>query len=173
MLIVEGPDGVGKTTLCQELVNSGLVHQILQSPARSHVTDLWWASVRLMQEYGDNPRIAIDRLLFSEIVYGPTLRGTCKFKLQEVRDIFRAIMTDKMVQLVIFCLPGTQVFHEDDPRDPRLYPIYDYWCNLLTALGAPVFRYDWTNFKQLAARIRLVQGLPDYAAEPTAENSER
>ena len=80
MLIVEGPDAVGKTTLCKKFLDRlpGHVYSHMSRPPK--IFDRYWGHVELMGR-----KVVQDRFHLGEIVY-PTVRGeTPKITPMEIR----------------------------------------------------------------------------------------
>lgn len=75
-IIVEGPDGAGKTTLIKEIVEryGGRVEPIAGFKNQGYWTDYdQWLDYHLAQE---NPPVSVhDRFFYSELVYAKALRG--------------------------------------------------------------------------------------------------
>lgn len=99
MIVVEGPDGAGKTTLVNELCREfGLQRvgprldeyrdkNLPKKPRERVYKALSWAVE------GETLRVH-DRLFWSECIYGPILRGESKFTLLEehrIMELFRAL----------------------------------------------------------------------------------
>lgn len=128
MIIVEGPDGSGKSTLIKNLGFTPLKLRALRSGVGATQADgscaglagvktSGWAEglpaivayARKIREVQQIPgaRIAFDRFHLSEVVFGPLLRGR-----QDVLDddlvIINQILRDKQIP-VILCLPPREV----------------------------------------------------------------
>lgn len=115
MIIVEGPDGAGKSTLCQMLKNAGEVDTILPSPritAKGDPERMKYETERYLRLHGDNNRIAVDRYLFSEMAYGKVLRGKSVFSQGDYLHKLVQLMLKGSV--VIFCLPDKLIFKPNE-----------------------------------------------------------
>jgi hypothetical protein len=115
MIIVDGPDGAGKTTLCEMLLKHKIVDKVLPSPRIvsgpnpekfKHETD------RYIRVYGGNQRVAVDRLLFSEMAYGPVFRSAPVFTRNEYLTKLLEILLSGSI--VVFCLPDELNFKKDE-----------------------------------------------------------
>src|SRR6266498_3187089 len=88
MIIVEGPDGSGKTTLVNELFyifKEQFPLAIAHSPGpRPHVVEHTFEAFAYEVKGGNRPVIH-DRLFFSELVYGKILRGEVAFNQYQKR----------------------------------------------------------------------------------------
>lgn len=118
MLIIDGPDGAGKTTLCNSLQKIGIVEKVLESPrlvSGPNPDKLKYETDRYIRLYGRNNRVAVDRLLFSEMAYGPVMRGTVAFTRQEYLTRLLEIMLSGSI--VIFCLPDKLNFKPTERPD--------------------------------------------------------
>jgi hypothetical protein len=115
VIVIEGPDGSGKTTLCKMLLDKGLVEKVLPSPriaAKGNVERMKFETDRYIRLHGENQKLAVDRLLFSEMAYGPVLRGRSAFSRAEyLTKLLELCLNGSMV---IFCLPDKLTFKVDE-----------------------------------------------------------
>lgn len=149
MIIVEGIDGSGKSTLCNMLLAAGIVDQVLPSPripAKGDSQRMKYETDRYLRLYGDNNRVVVDRYLFSEMAYGKVLRGKSVFSQGEYLHKLVQLMIKGSV--VIFCMPDKLNFKADEnpkviEREEELRTMYN---NLIQeqALTSPrTYVYKW------------------------------
>jgi thymidylate kinase len=115
MVVIEGPDGSGKTTLCNRLLAEGFVSKVLPSPripANKNAERMKYETDRYLKLYGDNNTVAVDRYLFSEVVYGKILRGKSVFSQAEYMN--KLIQLMMAGSIVIFCMPNKLIFKEKE-----------------------------------------------------------
>lgn len=115
MIIVEGPDGSGKTTLTEMLLQYSVVNKILPSPripAKGDAERMKVETDRYLRLWGEDNEVAVDRYLFSEMVYGPVLRGKAAFSRNEYLTKLLEIMMSGSI--VIFCDPEKLNFKEGE-----------------------------------------------------------
>ena len=115
MIIVEGPDGSGKSTLCEMLLANGIVDTVRPSPritAKGDPDRMKYETDRYIRLYGENNRIAVDRFLFSEMAYGKVLRGRSVFSNGEYLHKLIELMIKGSI--VVFCLPDQLKFKADE-----------------------------------------------------------
>lgn len=115
MIIVDGPDGAGKSTLCKQLYDGNWVTKILPSPRliiKRRTDMLYSESKRYLRVWGNNRKVVVDRFLFSEMVYGPILRNTCIFSTQEYLDLLTNVIETECP--IIFCLPDELNFKPEE-----------------------------------------------------------
>ena len=86
MLIVEGMDGVGKTTLVDYFVSNGMKKYHFDYDVKN--MDLMIKYMRILKE--DTGSLVLDRSFISEMVYGPVLRGKSKIDLEEYTKLLMA-----------------------------------------------------------------------------------
>jgi hypothetical protein len=114
MIIIEGPDHAGKTTLVKKLSGELDVE----------VAPIYATSRRMMQQQGVRRRVwsglsallrgqvyIHDRLYLSELIYGSVIRGSCEFSVPE-----RSWIEDTLDQFgvpIIVCLPPLSVIREN------------------------------------------------------------
>lgn len=86
MLIVDGPDNVGKTRLCHELVARLNEHPFVPTYTYMHLgppPDKWDSYHDYLPLMGSH--CVWDRFHFSELVYGPLGRGVTRITIPELR----------------------------------------------------------------------------------------
>lgn len=108
MIIVEGPDGAGKSTLVERLqLDTGLpLHERASDSLTGPVSDLWGWVCRDLGSWDTQPLALYDRHpMISEYVYGPITRG--KLPMGFIGASSRKMLQQLQQQaLVIFCLPA-------------------------------------------------------------------
>jgi len=155
ILIVEGMDNTGKTTLCDQLSRAfdlPLIHSIggpgISSKEMTDWIKLWLHRGRAIGG------IVIDRLsLISEPIYGELLRGQSNLDPEDARETWALVA--EMSPTIIYCRPPLDTIlrsMEDRPQmsgvvDNALRLIRDYdqaFLHLHTWGGVPSYlRYNW------------------------------
>lgn len=149
MIIVEGPDGAGKTTLVKHLAkelngeavisHGDIPKDPLQKMANAFVEYYKW--IENPEEY---PLKIYDRLLFSESVYGRVLRGR-KYSPGFARSFrFMAEHVAKLGIPVVFCLPD---IHEvkanvQDETSPQMGGVKENIDSIYEAYEEEFFEYS-------------------------------
>ena len=80
MIIIEGIDGTGKTTLAEELTKLGYEKYHLSYEEKSEEGYL-----RILQK--DTHSLVLDRSFISELVYGPILRNFSRINCKQTKNI--------------------------------------------------------------------------------------
>lgn len=163
MIIVEGLDGAGKSTLCEMLKQHNIVDQVLPSPripAKGNEQRMKYETDRYIRLYAPNNRIAIDRFLFSEMAYGPVLRNKNVFTRAEYLTHLLELMMAGSI--VIFCMPEKLNFKSDE--NPEVIKNIDRLRNMYQILAEDcavsnprtiIYKWDSPNaFKELTTRIK-------------------
>lgn len=86
-IILEGCDGVGKTTLANLLIHRG--YKSLHFNYDSHLSIKEKYQRILSKDYGDN--IVLDRSFISEMVYGPLKRGYSRLSDQDFSELLQML----------------------------------------------------------------------------------
>jgi thymidylate kinase len=134
MILVEGPDGAGKTTLIETLRDSYKMswdsnalqfpdrkskRELLPNRSAAAIRDEVWEAVC----YSATQRSVCvwDRMYFSELVYGKVWRGSVAFSPHAQMRIERVMYAQDV--LVILCMPPYDVVRDNVSRtsqDPRV-----------------------------------------------------
>lgn len=105
IIIVEGPDGAGKTTLIDKLLKSscGAVYHHFGAPASAE------EAANYYQVYADTIKACtpdalhvFDRSWYSDMVYGPVMRGKCEMT-QTHADMLAAMCIAHGGAMIIYC----------------------------------------------------------------------
>jgi len=149
-IIVEGMDGSGKTTLITKLMEQFPQLELIrndQGPEQSFET--WWPQ-NLEREQSD--RIPIhDRFFYSELVYGPVLRGHINADSNLVNNVLWFL---RMSALLIYARPTTDQLRKGikvqkqmegvEDRFTELLGLYDQLMSAeLNWYGARFIHYKW------------------------------
>ena len=86
MLIIEGIDGVGKTTLVEHLQSYGMKKYHFDYDSKN--MDLFSKYMKVLLE--DDSELVLDRSFISEMVYGPVIRNKCKLSLEDYTKLLIA-----------------------------------------------------------------------------------
>lgn len=105
MLIIEGIDGVGKTTLVEYLQSCGM---------KKFHFDYDSKNMNLLSKYMkvlsvDDKELVLDRSFISEMVYGPVIRKTCKLSPEDYTNL-----------LIAYKNKETKIIYLKAPKDALL-----------------------------------------------------
>ncbi len=110
MIIIEGPDGTGKTTLAKKLrvalglSSNAILHSGPPTKTGPHNVSGAWVDYTGVVFSSETPVNAVmDRFIYGERVYGPLLRNDRRFTIVHQRMIERLLFSTRSV--VVFCLP--------------------------------------------------------------------
>ena len=158
LVVVEGPDGAGKSTLIYRLKQESKRHFVVLHRANppENVSQIVGATDILSAASFSDVNVVCDRHPFiSEPIYGLTLRGKNLLEGLYGHSMLRATLADT-VDRVIYCRPPIEVIVENAKNQHQLSGVHERILTLIEAydemmgsirneLGIPVLRYDWTD----------------------------
>lgn len=140
VVVLEGCDGAGKTTIAQHLEHH-FGYTIVHSPPTPADVDLVTRYTSLVTAPG---RIVLDRSFVSELVYGPILRGRSRISLEQAQHLARRVR-ERNGTLVHLTAPPTVLHNrllerggETVPTLQELQHIIDAYTELLAQLSGHV-----------------------------------
>lgn len=137
IVIVEGPDGAGKTTLARALSQHyGLSYQH-EGPPPNDVDLLGYYSQKLDRVRGKN--VIFDRFAMGQLVYGPMLRNDERFGTEEWRVFTRLLSAANVDHIIVMpsydiCLKRWQHSKKKELfSDKHVFDkTYERWSELVT-----------------------------------------
>ncbi len=93
--ILEGPDGSGKTSLAKKLQQAHPGAPILHfgAPANEEEAYAYWQTyMRAIKDNAHLPVVIIDRCWYSDMVYGPVMRGKSEMSGENAENLELAII---------------------------------------------------------------------------------
>lgn len=174
MLIVEGPDGSGKSTLCTQL--SSELGWPIAPRVVSKDTTITGGYSSLMKWVDHNLMLGFQNTIFdrhrliSEPIYGPLFRGCLQDGFQNM-DWFatRWLKFVRTGPIIIMCMPPLEAvmrnLRDDEEnevvRDKTPLVYWQYWA-LAARLGPRALLYDYTEPTDKVAMqgiIRTLKGI--------------
>lgn len=160
VIILEGPDGSGKTTLANHLVKLGFQYQHCGVPEEG-VNLFTHYFLKLHRALLDGRDFVLDRLYLGETVYGPVMRGASRLTKVQRRLLHRYAQAEGVQEVI--CLPGYDACYqnwrlkESDYVDTtsRFNAIYDLYKDTLGDHG-----YDRYDYHGGALPVRSREPLP-------------
>lgn len=163
-IILEGPDGAGKTTLARWLCHKYVMAYHHEGPPPAGVYALHHYATLLAN--ATRPTV-FDRLHLGEVVYGPLLRGTVGLYDPELRSMNRLIKGTGSA--VVGCLPSWKTCLENNRAKPEyikgeqtLRAAYEGWRALFTdhpPVNFQCYAYDTQPTFTLQTHDRLPDGV--------------
>lgn len=160
-IIVEGMDGAGKTTLIEKLVehipNLVVVRNTLDDKQNF---EKWWPQEVDREKSGLVP--VHDRFFFSEIVYGPVLRGKINAPQTLVDNIAWFLRT---TAFLIYVRPHSDLVRKGVNELDHMVGVKENFDALLDLYDNVMavekswfherfFHYDWNNYSDLILKLR-------------------
>lgn len=102
--IIDGPDGAGKSTLAQKIREASPGSKILHFGAPTtqlEAENYWQVYLKAIEEAGDQT-VIFDRSWYSDLVYGPVIRGQQEMTEQH-KDCLEHAVRSCGGGLVIYC----------------------------------------------------------------------
>lgn len=129
VIVIEGPDGSGKTNLIGELSRDLLtpIHKKASSPTGGPVKNIWeWAYDDVTTMHRQRFQIYDRHPLISELIYGPIVRETIdeRFYTREGQDLCQLF---RGAVLVIFCDPGILEVEKNTHANPHMPGVTEHW----------------------------------------------
>lgn len=158
IFIIEGPDGAGKTTLCQRLLSAipGSELKHFSAPATKEEADNYYkVYAKLLQFCDRNKTIILDRCWYSDMVYGPIMRNSQEM-IQEHADMLAGMVVASGGGVVIYCTAKPQTLWSRCKRRGETYitdygtlvKLHDRYEAVMQSCVRylPVIRYDTTRW---------------------------
>jgi hypothetical protein len=154
MIVIEGPDGAGKTTLAKQLAADLKLEYHHEGPPPKDISPLDHYG-RVLEDFRRNKTdVVIDRFAYGERVYGPILRGKDNLGHVGWKLMVRLMRACSVVP--IYCLPefGECYTNWSSGRpelikDPQQFKrTYDLWLHHVKGgdLGYLSVIYDYANW---------------------------
>lgn len=153
IIIVEGPDGAGKSTLIESLLKShpGSVSKHFGHPKSSEeALNYWRIYAQAIEDAPVDSLTIFDRSWYSDVVYGPIFRDTVEMDALHVKMLEALVMT-RGGGYVIYCTaPIRTLWSRCKKRGEEYVPSEDklievsraYNAVMAKQCGLPVVRYD-------------------------------
>ena len=102
--IIDGPDGAGKSTLAQTIHAASPGSKVLHfgAPATSEEAANYWLTYLQVIEENEGQTLILDRSWYSDLVYGPVMRGCQEMTMDHVDCLEHAVRSCGG-GLVIYC----------------------------------------------------------------------
>jgi hypothetical protein len=159
IVVVEGPDGSGKTTLIKNLRNATRRYFVTLGSGGppQNVLNVTCVTAWIAQMAMGRVPVVCDRLsLISEPIYGEILRDENIFEGTYTTEDIKQFLLDH-VDRVIYCRPPTSMINKQIESEPQLEGVwanlpalvrkYDYTMKMLKHWGVHVVEYDWARYE--------------------------
>lgn len=151
-IVVEGPDGAGKTSLIKMLAEKFDFEVIVNDKGPDQNFEWWWPETLILKGSAPDHTVIHDRFFYSELVYGPIIRGS----LAAPEDLIRTVRRElRLNALLIYARPalaatlfkGMSVEKQMEGVTNRFTELIEAYDNLMwnegPAYGRRYYVYDW------------------------------
>lgn len=148
IIIIEGPDGSGKTTLANQLSRQTgykIIHRTRPKTEedKAIMMDEYLQAIRSMEN------MIFDRCWYSEMVYGPVMRGASVISYSQMYDLERQLA--EVGAMIIYCTDAKQVLWARCQERGEDYIVdrttFDSICDGFDALFASPHLIPITTYK--------------------------
>lgn len=147
VIIIEGPDFSGKSTLAQDLMQRYRNHVYIHCAVTSDIYALHTTAIRNAFNLSNDFTVIIDRLHYSELVYGPIFRNGVSYDVKKFDDLYSNKNIPNLYK--VLCLPPKDIvlngFKKRAAAGGEMFDtvekVYDEYAK--NPLGWNV--YDWTK----------------------------
>lgn len=164
-IIIEGMDGSGKTTLVEHLwAQFTHVEVVVNKKGPDQEFNTWWPSVLNRDPAAPTP--IHDRFFYSELVYGPVLRG---YVAAEPSIVTSCEWLLRNTALLIYARPDWELLLTHVHDQEQMEGVHDHFDELLTAYDqlmkieaswyrSRFYQYVWNREGEKERVTELVRG---------------
>jgi len=147
LIILDGPDFSGKSTLANDLMQRFRNHVYIHCAVTNDIYALHSAAIENAIRLSENFTVIIDRLHYSELIYGPIFRNGTSYDVEMFDRIYSRENVANLHK--ILCLPPKEVvlegFKKRAAQGGEMFDtvekVYDEYAK--NPLGWSI--YDWTK----------------------------
>lgn len=137
MIIIEGLDGVGKTTLVDFFVEQGMKKHHFEYDENN--MDLFTKYMNILKN-NNTKKLVLDRSFISEMVYGPVLRNSCKLTLEQYKELL--LLYKRFGTLIIYLTSPKEVLLKRRVNDIKDYEMIDRYYEKLNNRYNEIMNYS-------------------------------
>ena len=149
IIICEGPDFAGKTTLTNDLMQKYRNHVYIHCAVTPNILSLHTNAIRSALKLSQDFTVIIDRLHYSELVYGPIFRNGVSYDVKKFDEYYTSSSFSNIEIYKILCLPPKEIvlegFKKRAAQGGEMFDtvekVYDEYAK--NPLGWTI--YDWTK----------------------------
>ena len=157
MIVIEGLDGVGKTTLVDYFVNMGMRKYHFDYDEKN--MDLFTKYMKVLNEKTDI--LVFDRSFISEMVYGPVLRNNCKLSLEQYTKLLQEYK--KHGATIVYLTSPKDILLSRRVNDLKDYQMIDKYYEPLNSKYDEIMQYskDYIDVLQFDSHVMSKEDIQD------------
>ena len=136
MIVIEGLDGVGKTTLVDYFVKMGMKKCHFNYDSQN--MDLYTKYMLVLN--GDTDNLVLDRSFISEMVYGPVLRNNCKLTIEQYTELLKKYKEKDAI--VIYLTAPKDILLKRRSSDKKDFEVIENYYEILSAKYEEIINYS-------------------------------
>lgn len=149
IIIISGPDFSGKSTLANDLMQKYRNHVYIHCAVTPNILSLHTNAIRSALKLSRDFTVIIDRLHYSELVYGPIFRNGVSYDVKKFDEYYTSSSFSNIGIYKILCLPPKEIvlegFKKRAAQGGEMFDtvekVYDEYAK--NPLGWTI--YDWTK----------------------------
>ena len=147
IIIISGPDFSGKSTLANDLMQKHRNHVYIHCAVTSDIYTLHTNAITRAIELSKDFTVIIDRLHYSELVYGPIFRNGVSYDVKKFDEFYNSLAFPNIYK--VLCLPPKEIviegFRKRAMNGGEMFSTVEKVYDAYAANPLKWKIYDWTK----------------------------